>query len=402
MINSLRGMNDLMPPHNEPFEYFLTTASTIAKRYGFAPIWTPLLEESALFKRSVGGSSDIVNKEMYQFVDKGDHDVCLRPEGTAGVVRAFLQKKLDRAGGTHRYFYSGAMFRYERPQKGRLRQFHQFGVESFGIGSVYEDAAIIMMLCDIFNALGINYKIKINSIGDDNCMPHYKKLLLDFLEQHSEICSECHKRKTTNPIRVLDCKNSSCQKIYTDAPKLLNHLCLECKDDLDLLKKILDKNSILYEVDPHLVRGLDYYNKSAFEFISDEIGAQSAIAGGGRYDKLSQLLGGRSTSAVGAAIGIERVLDLIVVPTSHKSGYYIGAMDEESLELAFRLAHKKRAECRVDIDYKPRSLKTHLKNSAKLGARYCAVIGEDERNSGKIWIKDLEKKSEMSISIDEF
>ncbi|MDD4856280.1 MAG: histidine--tRNA ligase, partial [Sulfuricurvum sp.] len=287
MIQSLRGMNDILSENYARFEYFISTASVIAKRYGFHYIETPLLEETALFKRSVGESSDIVGKEMYQFTDKGGNDVCLRPEGTAGVVRAFVQNKLDKKGGIHRFYYHGSMFRYERPQKGRLRQFHQFGVESFGVGSVMEDALMIMMVADILKALGIGYQLKLNSLGDQNCMPAYREKLISFIDSCGDaLCEDCIRRKSTNPIRVLDCKNDHCQSLYVNAPKLINHLCEGCQSDFSSLKEILDNHAIAYEIDTHLVRGLDYYSKTAFEFVSDAIGSQSAIAGGGRYDRL--------------------------------------------------------------------------------------------------------------------
>jgi histidyl-tRNA synthetase len=402
MIRSLRGMNDILPPDNARFEYFIETASAIARRYGFTYFETPLLEETALFKRSVGESSDIVGKEMYQFTDKGGNDVCLRPEGTAGVVRAFIQNKFDRAGGIHRYFYYGPMFRYERPQKGRLREFHQFGCESFGVDSVYEDVSIIMMIADILDALGIGYRLKINSLGDHYCMPPYREKLVGFLDAHTEhICEDCLRRKETNPIRVLDCKNENCQLIYKDAPKLMDHLCDTCDLDFQTLKRLLDENGIAYEIDTHLVRGLDYYAKTAFEFVSDEIGAQSAIAGGGRYDRLVEFLDGRPTPAVGFAIGIERLLELIKMPEAEREGYYMGAMDAESLPQILQLAKRKRATERVVVEYAPKSLKAHLKGADRIEARYCVVIGENERNAGSVWVKDLEAKSESVIPADD-
>ncbi|MEJ2501140.1 MAG: histidine--tRNA ligase [Campylobacterales bacterium] len=402
MIRSLRGMNDILPPDNARFEYFIETASAIARRYGFTYFETPLLEETALFKRSVGESSDIVGKEMYQFTDKGGNDVCLRPEGTAGVVRAFIQNKFDRAGGIHRYFYYGPMFRYERPQKGRLREFHQFGCESFGVDSVYEDVSIIMMIADILDALGIGYRLKINSLGDHYCMPPYREKLVGFLDAHTEhICEDCLRRKETNPIRVLDCKNENCQLIYKDAPKLMDHLCDTCDLDFQTLKRLLDENGIAYEIDTHLVRGLDYYAKTAFEFVSDEIGAQSAIAGGGRYDRLVEFLDGRPTPAVGFAIGIERLLELIKMPEEERVGYYMGAMDAESLPQILQLAKRKRATERVVVEYAPKSLKAHLKGADRIEARYCVVIGENERNAGSVWVKDLEAKSESVIPSDD-
>ena len=400
MIQSLRGMNDII--ESERFEYFLEVATKIAKNYGFTYIETPLLEETALFKRSVGESSDIVGKEMYQFIDKGENDVCLRPEGTAGVVRAFIQNKFDKAGGTYKFFYYGPMFRYERPQKGRLREFHQFGVESFGEASVYEDATMIMMIADILNALGIKYRLKLNSLGDSNCMPSYRDSLVGFLEAHKEqICEDCQRRKATNPIRVLDCKNDKCQGLYIDAPKLINNLCASCEDDFEKLKKILISNNINYEVDTHLVRGLDYYSKTAFEFVSDNIGAQSAIAGGGRYDRLVEFLDGKETPAVGFAIGIERLLELIDMPEIEREGYYFGAMDEEAVELVISLTQEKRKSAKASVFYKAKNLKTHLKNADKVNARFCAVIGENERKESTIWVKDLVEKTEKTIPMSE-
>ncbi len=400
-IQSLRGMNDIIA--DEKFLYFINTAEKIAKNYGYVYIETPILEETALFKRSVGESSDIVGKEMYQFIDKGGNDVCLRPEGTAGVVRAFIQKKLDRAGGIHRYYYYGPMFRYERPQKGRLREFHQFGVESFGVESVLEDAGIIMMIDEILSELKIGYKLKLNSLGCKECMPPYRESLVTFLNNVSDdICEDCKRRKETNPIRVLDCKNDKCQQIYKDAPKLINNLCQSCKNDFEKLKNILDDNSIPYEIDTHLVRGLDYYTKTAFEFVSDSIGAQNAIAGGGRYDRLVEFLDGKSTPAVGFAMGIERLLELIEIPTKEKSGYYIGVMDEAALNVALKLTKQKRKTDKVIFEYKTKSLKNHLKTADKNGVRYCCVIGEDELKNKTVWVKDLEKKEEHIINQKEF
>jgi len=403
MIKSLRGMNDILSEDYERFTYFIELATDVAQKYGFHFIETPLLEETALFKRSVGESSDIVGKEMYQFIDKGENDVCLRPEGTAGVVRAFIQKKLDKAGGIHRFFYHGPMFRYERPQKGRLREFHQFGVESFGVESVYEDATMIMMVADILERCGIGYRLQLNSLGDQNCMPQYRDSLVSFIESvEDEICEDCKRRKSTNPIRVLDCKNEKCQSLYEKAPKLINALCDGCQSDFNKLKKILDDNNISYDIDTNLVRGLDYYSKTAFEFVSDNIGSQSAIAGGGRYDRLVEFLDGRATPAVGFAMGIERLMELIVMPESKREGYYFGAMDEEALELIIKLTQQKRKSKKAGCDFKAKNLKNHLKGADKMNARFCCVIGSNELENNTIWVKDLEKKAESTISLEEF
>jgi len=404
MINALRGMKDLTLEESERFVHIVTTAITIAKRYGYGYIETPILEETKLFKRSVGESSDIVGKEMYQFEDKGGNDVCMRPEGTAGVVRAFVQAKFDRQqSAKFKFYYYGPMFRYERPQKGRLREFHQFGCESFGEASVYEDFTIIQMIGDIFKALGIGYKLQINSLGCPDCMPPYREKLINFLtECKEELCEDCNRRITTNPIRVLDCKNEKCQSLLVNSPKLITNLCDSCDSDFNKLVTLLKSENIEYEVDTNLVRGLDYYNKTAFEFVSDNIGSQSAIAGGGRYDKLVEFLDGKPTPAVGFALGIERIMELVQMPTKEREGYYIGAMDAEAIDTLFPLASKKRQTDKVTLEYSPKKLKAHLKGADKVNARYCAVIGEDELRDGTIWVKDLVKKEETTISLDEF
>ncbi len=403
MVKSLRGMNDILTPESERFLYFIENACKIAKNYGYEYIETPLLEETSLFKRSVGESSDIVGKEMYQFTDKGGNDVCLRPEGTAGVVRAFIEKKFDKAGGVKRFYYHGAMFRYERPQKGRLREFHQFGVESFGVQSVKEDATVILMLKDILDFFKIDYELELNSLGCKECMPDYRKKLIEFLDKNSEnICEDCKRRRETNPIRVLDCKNPKCQEIYKNAPLLSDNLCITCNEDFSKLKKILDDFNVKYKINPKLVRGLDYYNKTAFEFISTKIGAQSAIAGGGRYDRLVEFLDGKPTFGIGFAMGIERLLELIKMPENTRVGYYIGALCEEALDLSFQIAQNLRKEHKTIVSYEKKSLKNHLKQADKQNIKYCICIGEDELKQDKIWIKNLETKEENLLDTSEF
>ncbi len=403
MIQALRGMKDIMSPENERFVYIVDTASEIAKRYGYEYIETPLLEETALFKRSVGESSDIVGKEMYQFIDKGGHDVSLRPEGTAGIVRAFIQSKLDRKGGVHRFYYHGPMFRYERPQKGRLREFHQFGCESFGEDSVYEDFNIILMIKDIFDALEIGYSIKINSLGCPECMPGYREQLIEHLHDIKDgLCEDCNRRIETNPIRVLDCKNETCRTLLADSPVIVQNLCEACDSDFGTLTSMLDSHGIEYELDPKLVRGLDYYTRTAFEFVSGEIGAQSAIAGGGRYNRLVEFLGGKPTPAVGFALGIERIIELVKLPEKGRSGIYLGVMEPEAIGTILKIAHKKRAEERVYVEYRKRSLKAHLKAADRMGAKICAVIGEEELQNSEIWVKDLETKEERRVGVDRF
>ena len=402
MVNALRGMKDTLSPESEIYNYVIATCTRIAQNYGFSFIETPILEETALFKRSVGESSDIVGKEMYQFVDKGGNDVCLRPEGTAGVVRAFIQEKYDKAGGVKRFFYHGPMFRYERPQKGRLRQFHQFGAETFGEANVKEDATIIVMLCEMFQALGIGFKLEINSLGCPACMPAYRTKLIHFLDTLDGLCDDCERRKLINPIRVLDCKNETCKNVLQKAPLLIEHLCENCTHDFNALKAILGRFNIDYTVNPKLVRGLDYYSKTAFEFVSSEIGAQSAIAGGGRYDRLVEFLDGKPTAGVGFAMGIERLMELVKMPEIQREGYYIGALCEEALDLVFDLSIKKRKTAKVMSSYEAKSLKNHLKMADKLYVKFCVCLGEDELSQKSVWVKNLETKEETIIKIEDF
>ncbi len=394
MIRALKGMKDTLSPQNKKFEYFIKNTIKIVKKYGYEFVESPILEETALFKRSVGESSDIVGKEMYQFTDKGGNDICLRPEGTAGIVRAFVEAKMDRVGGINRFFYYGPMFRYERPQKGRFRQFHQFGCESFGESNPLEDANIIIMIKEILDFFGVNYTIELNSLGCPTCLPPFREKLVSFLDVTEGFCEDCLRRKETNPIRVFDCKNQHCQTLLTPAPRLNTQLCQECQSDFDILKKALDSANVSYELNPNLVRGLDYYSKTAFEFVSTDLGAQNAVAGGGRYDKLVEYLDGRPTPAIGFAIGIERLLDMIELEEDSREGYYFGALCEEAKEVLFREAYKQRSSDKVIQNYEVKSLKAHLKGADKANARYCAVLGEDELKNSILWVKDLVEKTE--------
>jgi len=387
MIKALRGMKDII--EDERFLKIFDTAREIAQNYGYSYIETPILEETALFKRSVGESSDIVNKEMYQFIDKGNNDVCLRPEGTAGVVRSFIEHKFDRQQTPKRFWYFGPMFRYERPQKGRLREFHQFGIESFAESSIYEDINIIAMAADIFDALKIEYTLKINSLGCPICMPKYREKLVEFLNSNkNNLCEDCQRRIEQNPIRTLDCKMESCQAILKNAPKITDNLCKTCQRDFETLKKGLDNLEIKYKVDKNLVRGLDYYTKTTFEFISNEIGAQSAIAGGGRYDRLVEFLGGKPTPGVGFAIGVERILDLVKTEDK-RDGIYMGAMIEEAIPFIQKEAKKLRKKSKVFVEVKIKSLKAHLKAADKANFKKALIVGEDELKKGEFFEKEL-------------
>ena len=402
MISALRGMKDVLPPQSGLYERIIKICEEGAKNYGYEFVLAPHLEQTALFRRSVGESSDIVGKEMYQFEDKGGNDVCLRPEGTAGVVRAFIEAKFDRAGGVRRYFYHGSMFRYERPQKGRLREFHQFGCECFNEPSVYEDASVILMINEIFSRLGIKTKLLINSLGDAASMGAYRQKLVKFLDAHEgQICEDCKRRKLTNPIRVLDCKVESCQKIYENAPLIVGSLNDECADEFKKLQEILSGNGVEFEIDPKLVRGLDYYCKTAFEFVSSEIGAKSAVAGGGRYDRLVEYLGGKASYGVGFAMGIERIMEILGGRESQsaRSGVYIGAMDADGVDAVYKIAINLRKSLPVLVSYEPKKLQKHLNAADNANARIFLCVGEDELKSGKIWLKDLSEKAEKTLDL---
>ncbi|EAJ1133924.1 histidine--tRNA ligase [Campylobacter jejuni] len=403
MINALKGMKDLLDKDAYYYKKVIKICEEVAKNYGFTFINTPHLELCTLFKRSVGESSDIVGKEMYEFIDKGENHVCMRPEGTAGVVRAYIEKKLDKNTSVKRWFYYGSMFRYERPQKGRLREFHQFGVESLGIPNVYEDASIILMLVEIFSRLGIDFKLQLNSLGCSQCLPKYRDRLVEFLDSKEGFCEDCLRRKNLNPIRVLDCKNEHCQNLLENAPLLINNLCTSCQKDFETLQQILKDNGVKFELDSKLVRGLDYYSKTAFEFISDEIGAKAAIAGGGRYDRLIEYLGGKSGYGIGFAMGIERIITILEQKEEkiQREGIYLCAMDEIYIQKLLHIATNLRKEYKVLLSYEARKLAKHLENADKNNTEIFLCMGENEAQNESLFYKNLAKKEEKMIKISD-
>lgn len=401
MINALKGMKDIQDTQALHYEKVIQSCEEVAKKYGFCFIHTPHLELCKLFKRSVGEASDIVSKEMYEFKDKGGNEVCLRPEGTAGVVRAYIEHKFDRNQSVKRWFYYGSMFRYERPQKGRLREFHQFGVESFGSSSVYEDANLIMMLVEIFSKLEIKYKLLVNSLGCELCLAGYKQKFLDFLEKKEGFCLDCQKRKELNPIRILDCKNEHCQNLLQGVPVLSNHLCANCNKDFALLQECLRENGVEFELDSTLVRGLDYYSKTAFEFVSEQIGAKAAIAGGGRYDRLIEYLGGKKGYGVGFALGIERIIGLLEQKKQGKnrSGIYLCALDTAYIKRLFSIAAVLRKNEKVVLSYEAKKLARHLELADKGNFQLCICMGENEVKNNTLFCKDLQNNTEKIINI---
>lgn len=401
MISALKGMKDLLSIEARLYERVIKVCESVARNYGFEFIATPHLELSALFKRSVGESSDIVGKEMYEFIDKGENSVCLRPEGTAGIVRAYIEHKFDKTQSVKRWFYHGSMFRYERPQKGRLREFHQFGVESFGVKSVFEDATLILMLAQILAKLDIKAKLKLNSLGCEKCLPEFRAKFLEFVSAKSDFCEDCKRRKELNPIRMLDCKNEHCQGLLVGAPALKECLCAECQSDFESLQGLLSANGVKFELDDKLVRGLDYYSKTAFEFESDEIGAKAAVAGGGRYDKLISYLGGKEGFGVGFAIGVERLMAILAQKeqSQKRSGVYLCALDSAFITRLFTLANSLRQRHKVNLSYEAKKLAKHLNLADLSGAKIFLCMGENEAKENKLFYKDLESKEERQIEI---
>ncbi len=401
MISALKGMKDLLSIEARLYERVIKACESVARNYGFEFIATPHLELSTLFKRSVGESSDIVGKEMYEFIDKGENSVCLRPEGTAGIVRAYIEHKFDKTQSVKRWFYHGSMFRYERPQKGRLREFHQFGVESFGVKSVFEDATLILMLAQILAKLDIKAKLKLNSLGCEKCLPEFRAKFLEFVSAKSDFCEDCKRRKELNPIRMLDCKNEHCQGLLVGAPALKECLCAECQSDFESLQGLLSANGVEFELDDKLVRGLDYYSKTAFEFESDEIGAKAAVAGGGRYDKLISYLGGKEGFGVGFAIGVERLMAILAQKEQiqKRSGVYLCALDSAFITRLFTLANSLRQRHKVHLSFEAKKLAKHLNLADLSGAKIFLCMGENEAKENKLFYKDLESKEERQIEI---
>lgn len=403
MINALKGMKDLLDDEAKMYDFIIKTCETVAKNYGFSFIAVPHLELTRLFKRSVGESSDIVGKEMYEFIDKGENEVCLRPEGTAGVVRAYIEHHFDKNQTHKRWFYHGSMFRYERPQKGRLREFHQFGVESFGIKSVFEDATLIIMVAEILKKLDIKARLKLNSLGCEKCLPVFRQKFLEFVNSKQGFCEDCLRRKELNPIRMLDCKKEHCQSLLQGAVTLKECLCDECKSEFATLQELLKANTLEFELDDRLVRGLDYYSRTAFEFESDEIGAKAAIAGGGRYDKLISYLGGKEGFGIGFAIGIERLMAILEQKAQDKkrSGIYLCTLDERYLKDLLGIAKILRATRQVNLSYEAKKLAKHLNLADLSGARIFLCMGENEAKNKSLFYKDLESKIEKQIRIED-
>lgn len=410
ITNAIKGTLDTLPSGSYKIQYIEAAVREIAENYGFYEMRTPVFEHTELFQRSVGETTDVVQKEMYTFKDKGDRSITLKPEGTAGAVRAFLEHGLFNEAMPQKIYYLTPCYRYEKPQAGRLREFHQFGVECFGAGGAAQDAEIILLANEVFNYLGVNnILLEINSIGCPECRKKYQEALKDYFRAHYEdLCDTCKGRLEKNPMRILDCKSPVCSEIAKDAPKILDYLCDDCNEHFELVKKYLTANNIDFTVNPTIVRGLDYYTRTVFEFVSNEIGAQGTVCGGGRYDGLVEEMGGKPTPACGFGLGLERLMLLMDTqktefPERKKCDLYIASMGAEANIKASALATDLRNEgLSAQFDTVGRSVKAQMKYADKIGALYTVVLGDSELESGKAMLKNMSDGTQTEIELEDF
>ena len=402
-ITAIKGFNDILPDESGRWQHIEQAARRIFECNGFSEIRVPVMEKTELFCRSIGDATDIVEKEMYTFTDKGGNSVTLRPEGTAGVMRAFIEHKLYVQDPVSKLYYLGPMFRYERPQKGRYRQFHQIGAEVTGVNDPLVDAQVLNMLCSFFQEIGLDEpSLQINSLGCPECRPQYRQVLLRFLEHRlSQLCDDCRRRFTTNPLRTLDCKVPGCAEATRGAPSMLDHLCTGCDEHFKTVQEYLDSTSTPFQINPRMVRGLDYYTRTTFEIVTGQLGSQSAVAAGGRYDGLISQLGGPAVPGIGFAIGVERVALLLGERNfATFPDLFIATMGAEVRATAFTLmTGLQKLGIRTEIDYEGKSLKSQMRRADKLKARFSVVIGGNEVASGRATLKRMDDGSTTEIQL---
>ena len=408
MVSIPKGTKDVLPNESYKWQYIEKTAREVAEKFNVKEIRTPTFEHTEVFLRGVGETTDIVNKEMYTFFDKGNRSITLKPEGTAGVARAFVENGMKSYALPVKLYYLTQCFRYERPQAGRLREFHQFGVEMLGADTPDTDAEAILLAKTFLDKLGVkNLTLYINSIGCKECRAKYHEALKNYLKGHyAELCDLCKDRFEKNPLRILDCKNPECKKITEDAPKILDYLCDDCKAHFNKVQSLLTACGVEYKIDANIVRGLDYYTKTVFEFVSENIGAQGTVCGGGRYDKLISEFGGGDVPGVGFAVGIERLLLLlestgVEIPDSNKVKIYLAPMGNAESEKAFSIVNLLRQNGIIaETDHMQRGIKSQFKYADKIGAEYVGVIGSDELEKGIVKVKKMADGSEFTLEFD--
>jgi histidyl-tRNA synthetase len=399
-LRSIRGIHDGLPEEVRRWRRIEIAARHVFARYAFSEVRLPVLEPTALFVRSIGSETDIVSKEMYRFEDRGGEDICLRPEGTAGAVRAWLQAGLTRAGA-QRWFYIGPMFRRERPQKGRLRQFQQIGVEWLGVAGPSEDVETLAMAHAFLEKLGIpDLALEINSLGCPACRPAYRDKLVAYLEARREsLCETCNTRIGSNPLRVLDCKEKGCQLQLADAPEMISHLCADCQAHFEGLKSGLDALHIPYRINPRIVRGLDYYNRTAFEIITEKLGAQGTVLAGGRYDGLVEELGGPATPAIGFAMGLERLAMLLPESPPQTIDVAVVSLGEEVADYSLAVADAlRRGGCKT-IHCGGGGAKRQFKIADREQVRFVVIIGEEEKRHAHVQLKDMQSGTQQELDI---
>lgn len=410
ITKAIKGTKDVLPKDVHKNQYIEATALDVASKFGYKEIRTPVFEHTELFQRGVGDTTDVVQKEMYTFDDKGGRSITLRPEGTAGAVRSFLENGLCNEALPQKVYYLTSCYRYEKPQAGRLREFHQFGVECFGTASPLADAEIIALAKSIFDTLGVrDLSLEINSIGCPKCRAEYHKALKEyFASRKDELCDTCKGRLDRNPMRILDCKSPICHEIAQGAPVVIDYLCDECKEHFEKVQKYLDAQNIEYKINPQIVRGLDYYTKTVFEFVSNSIGAQGTVCGGGRYDGLVEELGGQHTASLGFAMGLERLMLLMEAqgcefPQAEKPDLFIVALGEKATLKAVEIAKDMREEgFSALLDLNQRSVRAQMKYADKLGAKFNVVIGDNEVENKIAKLKNMQTGEETEINLDTF
>ncbi len=403
LLYTLPGTRDLLPDELARWQFIEQAARDVFGRYGFREIRTPLIEATELFARSIGQDTDIVGKEMYTYRDQSGKSITLRPEATASVVRAYAQHAMYRGSGTTKLYYLGPMFRHEKKQKGRWRQFYQIGAEVLGSDSAAIEVETIEMVLLLLEILEVKVQLLVNSVGCSRCRPQYVELLRTELQRLAEhLCEDCRRRSVTNPLRVLDCKVESCQPYIERLPRITDHLCEECSQHFDLFRRHLTMAAIPFEIAPRLVRGLDYYVRTAFEIVSVDLGAQNALVGGGRYDGLSEVLGGPPVSGFGFAMGLDRLVMLLPEHLSARwvetTDLFLAYMGSQAFERALELARSFRREgFRCSLDFSGGSLKSQLRQANRLNARHVLIVGEDELASGRYLLKDLSDSSQRQL-----
>ena len=405
-----RGTKDITPKDVYKWHYVEKKFREICALYGYEEIRTPIFEHTEVFARSVGDTTDVVQKEMYSFTDRGDRQLSLKPEGTAGVIRSFIENKMYADTQPTKLYYITPCFRYERPQAGRQRQFHQFGIEVLGSDGPSVDAEVISLAVQFFNEMGLNnLSVNINSVGCPTCREEYNRKLKEYLDKKVDVlCETCLERKDKNPMRVIDCKNPHCKENLQDIPFMIDHLCEDCKDHFDKLQTYLKEMDINYVVDKTIVRGLDYYKKTAFEIISNDIGSQSTVCGGGRYDGLVEMLGGpKGISGIGFALGAERLLltlenNNIEIENPKSTDIYIATIGDAAKTKSFKLIKDLRTNhISADNDHLDKSLKAQFKYSDKLNAKYTVVIGDDELANDTATLKNMKTSEQTTIKLSE-